>query len=251
MVNREDLHDYLNALLNVSVFQDYAPNGLQVQGRAKIKKLVTGVTASLALLEAAVAQGADAVLVHHGYFWRNEAPEIVGLKHQRIKTLLDHELNLFGYHLPLDAHPELGNNARLGALLGLEVTQGFEEDITRSIGLVGQLQTPLSGGAFAKTIQTALNRQPLHIPAERPIRTVAWCTGGAQGYIDKALRFGVDAYITGEVSEQTVHIARESGIHFFAAGHHATERYGVQAVGRRVAQTFHIEHQFIDIDNPA
>lgn len=250
-VTLSQLSATLDALLRPDDFRDYCPNGLQVEGRSRISKLVTGVTASLALIEAAAAAGADAILVHHGYFWQGETPTITGIRQKRIKALLAHDISLLAYHLPLDAHPELGNNARLGQVLDF-VTEGDMEPRFRSkVGVWGQLKTPMEGAGLASLIEQRLGREPLHIPGSaQPIRSIAWCTGGAQNAIEKAWQCGVDAYLTGEVSEQTVHFARETGIHFFAAGHHATERYGVQAVGQHLEETLGIAHEFIDIDNP-
>lgn len=229
---------------------DYCPNGLQVQGRPRVRRIVSGVTASQALLDAAVADNADLVLVHHGYFWRNEDPRVVGMKQRRLKTLLNHDISLLAYHLPLDVHPEVGNNVQLARLLGLQVDGPLEADNPRSVVLLGHLAEPMSAADFARRVATALNREPLLVDSDRPVRRVGWCTGGGQGYIDQAIAAGVDLYLTGEASEQTFHSARENGIAFIAAGHHATERYGVKALGEYLAQRFGIEHRFIDCDNP-
>lgn len=239
-------------LLQPQLFQDYCPNGLQVEGRAEVRRLVSGVTASRALLEAAIADGADAVFVHHGYFWKGEDPRVVGMKRERLALLLRHDISLLVYHLPLDAHPTLGNNAQLAQRLGIEITGGLQPDSPRPIGNVGRLAAPLPLERFGERVMQQLGRQPLLVRGgDRPIETVAWCTGGGQSYIEQAAALGVDAFLTGEVSEQTVHVARELGIHFIAAGHHATERYGAQAVGARLAEQLGIGHRFIDIDNPA
>ena len=248
-----ELTAYTNELLAIERFADYCPNGLQVEGKPQVQRIVSGVTASQALLDAAVAADADLVLVHHGYFWKNEASVVTGMKRKRLKTLLVNDISLLGYHLPLDAHPEYGNNARLGQLLGFTTSGGMDAgEQAFSIGLVGHLPEPLSGADLAEHIGQRLNRQVLHVDGGRDvIETIAWCTGGAQSYIDKAAALGVDAFLTGEVSESTVHSARELGLYFFSAGHHATERYGVQALGEHLAQRFGLEHQFIDIDNPA
>lgn len=243
---------YTDRLLAVTEFNDYCPNGLQVQGRAEVKTLVGGVTACQALLDAAIAAGADALLVHHGYFWKGEDPRIVGIRYQRLSTLLRHDLSLLAYHLPLDAHPVYGNNAQLAALLDLSVEDYFgPPGRGPAIGCVGRLATPLSGPAFAAHIAAKLARQSLHIPGAAPlIRRLAWCTGAAQSYLETALEHGVDAFLTGEISEPSVHLAREAGLHYFAAGHHATERYGVQALGAHLAEHFPLNFTFIDIDNP-
>lgn len=249
-MKRDDMLKALDDLLKPGKFRDYCPNGLQVEGREQIRRVVTGVTACQALLDAALVEEADAVLVHHGYFWKNEDPRVRGMKRQRLHTLLRHDLNLFAYHLPLDAHPDLGNNTQLARRLGLTVT-GWLGDDDSSLGLVGRLPDPMPAAEFATLVEDVLGRETLHIgEAEDEIETIAWCTGAAQGFIDQAQAAGVDAYLSGEISEPTVHFARETGIHYFAAGHHATERYGVQAVGEWLARQFDIEHIFIDIDNP-
>lgn len=237
--------------LNAAAIADYCPNGLQVLGRAEVRRIVSGVTASQALLDAALEAQADLVLVHHGYFWKNEDPRVIGIKQRRLKTLLLNDISLLAYHLPLDVHPEVGNNVQLAKRLGLTVEGPLEPGNPRSVGLVGSLPQALSAAEFAQRIDAALGRPPLVVEGSRPIRRVAWCTGGAQGYIEQTVAAGADAYITGEVSEPTVHIARENDLSFFAAGHHATERYGVQALGDYLAQRFDIEHVFIDVPNPA
>ena len=243
---------YLNDLLQVGKFRDYCPNGLQVEGRRKIERIATGVTASLALLEAALEWGADAVLVHHGYFWKNESAPITGQKYRRLRTLLSNDLNLFAYHLPLDAHPELGNNVQLGQRFGWIVDRrvggsGLDTDLI----CMATLSMPVSLEGLTAQVARTLNREPLVIgEPDREIRRVAWCTGGAQGYFDAAIAAGADVYLSGEISEPTTHLARESGVAYIAAGHHATERYGVQAVGAHLADAFDLRHLFIDIDNP-
>lgn len=252
MVHLKDLVRYLDDLLEVERFGDYCPNGLQVEGAATVGRLVCGVTASQALIDAAIEQDADALLVHHGYFWKGEAAPVVGIKKRRIARLLEHDISLLAYHLPLDAHPVYGNNVQLAQVLGLEVEGSFGPSGNPDIGLYGRLAEPLSGEALAGQIATRLGRTPLHVgDTGGPVRSLAWCTGGAQGLIEQAVRLGVDAYLTGEVSEQTVHLARENGIHFYAAGHHATERYGVRALGEHLGGHFGLAQQFIDIDNPA
>ena len=250
VVEMPELLAYCQDLLEVDRFRDYCPNGLQVEGKVRIQKLVSGVTASLAFIDAAQAAGADALLVHHGYFWRNEVPNLVGMKRQRIMRLLATDINLLTYHLPLDAHPVVGNNAQLAERLGLQIDGRFG-NTDPAIGMHGRLLQAQSATAFAQVITTQLARAPLHIDAGPiKINTVAWCSGAAQDYFLNAIELGVDAFITGEVSEWCVHMARETGVHYFAAGHHATERYGVQALGEHLAQRFGIAHQFIDIANP-
>ncbi len=245
VVERDYLVAYLDGLLEVGTFQDYCPNGLQVEGKGDIRRLASGVTACQALIEAAAALKADALLVHHGYFWKGEDPRITGIKRRRLKLLLAHGINLIAYHLPLDAHPLYGNNAQLARLLGIEVQGRLDELV-----FFGTCP-PWEGEALARHIGAKLARPPLYIPGRaRPIRTVAWCTGAGQSLIERAVG-KADAYLTGEISEPAVHIARETGLHLFACGHHATERYGVRALGEHIGERFGIEHRFIDIDNPA
>ncbi|WP_147196283.1 type 2 GTP cyclohydrolase I [Pantoea sp. MBD-2R] len=243
-----ELEQIVNQQLNTATFSDYAPNGLQVEGREEIKKIVTGVTACQALLDEAVRLKADAVLVHHGYFWKSEAPVIKGMKRNRLKTLLANDINLYGWHLPLDAHPELGNNAQLAKMFGITV-----KGEVMPLVPWGELPEALTGEQLAERISNVLGREPLHCGdnAPRLIRRIAWCSGGGQGFIDAAAAFGVDAFITGEVSEQTIHSAREQGLHFFAAGHHATERGGIKALGEWLAENHGLDVSFIDIANPA
>lgn len=254
MVTLDSIVNYCNDFLDITQFEDYCPNGLQIEGSRRVKSIVTGVTASQALIDAAVAARADMLLVHHGFFWSGESPVITGMKFRRIKRLLDANISLLGYHLPLDAHPVVGNNVQFAQLLGLEVEGRFGGQGSRAIAMHGRTRQPVIAATFAENIGQSLGREVLHIPSgldeNTPIQTVAWCTGAAQSYIEKAVDLGVDAFITGEASEQTTHIARESGIHFFAAGHHATERYGVKALGEHLGQHFDIDQCFIDIDNP-
>lgn len=251
-MNNLTLEQILNHKLNIDKINDYSPNGLQVEGNPDIKKIITGVTASQALIDYAVKQQADAVLVHHGYFWKSENPCIRGMKGKRIKTLLVNNINLYAYHLPLDVHPELGNNAQLAELLGVENLQPLETGAV-SIPVWGELIKPVTAEAFAERVERLLHRKPLICIENGPhfIRKIGICTGGGQGYIDLAAAQGCDAFITGEVSEQTIHSAREQGIHFFAAGHHATERYGIKALGNWLAQEYGFDVEFKDIDNPA
>jgi len=250
-VSLDEMMTTLNRELKPEQFKDYCPNGLQVEGRAQVSRLVTGVTACQALIEAAIDYNADAILVHHGYFWRGEDAALTGIKQRRIKTLLAHDISLIAYHLPLDAHPELGNNAQLAQILGLTPDAALSRQNNHDMGLLATLPVPVSGAELAALLAERLQREPLHIAgSQAEIRTVAWCTGAAQGYIEQAVAAGADAYISGEISEPTVHSAREHGIHYFSAGHHATERYGVQALGRLLARRFDLQHAFIDIDNP-
>ncbi len=246
-LERETLAKHLAETLDINRFRDYCPNGLQVEGRPYIRRLVSGVTASLALIEAAIEVNADAVLVHHGYFWRGEDPRVIGTRRRRLKLLLDHEVNLYAYHLPLDAHPKLGNNAQLGARLGFEAEGRFGE---QDLGWYGNT-TSQTVADLMNVVHRVLGRQPQLIgdPAQT-VNRVAWCTGAAQNAFEQAIDAGASIYLSGEISEQTVHLARESGVAYLACGHHATERFGVQALGDYLSSRFGIDHQFIDIANP-
>lgn len=249
MIHRDELSTQLQALLEADRFRDYGPNGLQVEGRPEIHKLVSGVTASLALIEAAAQAEADALLVHHGLFWRGQDGRITGWMKRRLQLLLAHEINLYAYHLPLDAHPEWGNNAQLGLKLKLTADGRFGD---QDLGFLGTPAQPLTLAALTALLQYRLGRAPVVVEGDgRPIRRVAWCTGGAQGYFEAAIAAGADAFLTGEISEPQAHYARETGVAYFACGHHATERFGASALGTAVAERFGLEHQFIDIDNPA
>jgi dinuclear metal center YbgI/SA1388 family protein len=246
MANRNEILAKINEWLQPEGFQDYAPNGLQVEGSENVRVVVSGVTASQALIDEAVKHNADMILAHHGYFWKGEDQTIRGMKKNRIKQLLDNDINLVAYHLPLDDHPEYGNNRQLANVLNIQNPAPIG-------GLVwqGELSEPMTPETFGLHIARALHRQPLHVGnGPEKIETVAWCTGAAQGFINIALNAGVDAYISGEISEPTTHTARECGIHYYAAGHHATERYGVQALGEALAKEFGVSHRFIDCDNP-
>jgi dinuclear metal center YbgI/SA1388 family protein len=249
MVALTTLVEAANTLLDISRFKDYAPNGLQLEGKADVRKIVSGVTASQALIDAAIDANADVVLVHHGWFWRGEDQRIIGMKKRRVKAMLQNDISLIGYHLPLDAHPELGNNAQLAKRLGF-IREGSIN--AEGVGDYGYLEEPLTVEELSQQIGQRLNRLPTVVKvSDSPIKTVAWCTGGAQSYIGQAVALGVDAFVSGEISEQTTHEARENGIHYFAAGHHATERYGAPALAEYLAKQFDLEHQFIEIDNPA
>ncbi len=250
-VSLKELEFELKQVLRPEQFNDYCPNGLQVQGRENVSRLVTGVTACQDLIEAAVEADADALLVHHGYFWRGEDQSISGIKKSRIETLLKNEISLLAYHLPLDVHREFGNNVQLARVLGIEIEGELGNQNNHPIGLTGVPDQDLDFDSLQTLLTERLGRRPLAVEGRsKSIRSIGWCTGAAQNYIELAVAAGVDAYITGEVSEPTVHIARETGIHFFSAGHHATERYGVQAIGGYLAEKLGLEHQFIDIDNP-
>jgi dinuclear metal center YbgI/SA1388 family protein len=252
MTDRQDLLQAFDSLLAPERFKDYGPNGLQVEGRATVRKIVSGVTASRALIEAAIARQADAIFVHHGLFWRGQDGRVTGWMKQRLALLLAHDINLFAYHLPLDGHPGLGNNAQLGRHLGLQASRRFGD---QDLGFLGERS---DGHAFADTealaahVRQALGRELTVVAgASGPIRRIAWCTGGAQSYFEAAIAAGAQAFLTGEISEPQAHYARECGVSFLACGHHATERYGAPAVAAHVAQQLGIEHEFIDVDNPA
>jgi dinuclear metal center YbgI/SA1388 family protein len=252
MTTRQQLAHAFDALLQPERFKDYGPNGLQVEGRAEIHRVVSGVTASLAFLQAAVAAGADAVFVHHGLFWRGQDGRVTGWMKQRLALLLAHDLNLFAYHLPLDAHPDVGNNAQLGRALGLQADGRFGE---QGLGFLGM---PASGAPFASSealadhVRGVLGRGVTLVPGHAgPVSRIAWCTGGAQGYFEDAIAAGAQAFLTGEISEPQAHYARECSVTFIACGHHATERYGAPAAAAQVAAALGLDHQFIDVDNPA
>ncbi len=252
MVDRDSLAAHFAQTLQPHLFKDYGPNGLQVEGRAQIARLVSGVTASRALIEQAIEAKADAVVVHHGLFWRGQTGCITGWMKQRVALLLAHNINLFAYHLPLDAHAELGNNAQLGRLLSfVPDAAGWQRFGEQQLGFVGQTQHA-SPQALARHVEQVLGRSVTLVSgAAGPVERVGWCTGGAQGYFEAAIEAGVQAFITGEISEPQAHYARECGVSFLACGHHATERYGVQALGAQAAKALGIEHVFIEVDNPA
>lgn len=250
-INQNELIAYLDDHLCSQQIKDFCPNGLQVEGKPVINKIITGVTASQALIDAAIENNADAILVHHGYFWKGEPAEIKGMKKQRIKRLLQHDINLIAYHLPIDVHPTLGNNAQLARKLNITSVEPVEGATPIGVVMRGEFVEPVLGEQLVKKVEQSLLRKPLSsMVRNEPIKTVAWCTGGGQSYIDLAASLDIDLFITGEASEQTIHSSREQGIDFIAAGHHATERYGVQALGNHLAEKFGLEVQFIDIDNP-
>jgi len=244
--------EYCNDLLRINEFNDYCPNGLQVEGNNKVNRIICGVTACQDLIEAAIEQQADAILVHHGYFWKNESPVITGIKRKRIQRLLAHDISLLAYHLPLDAHPQLGNNITLAAKLGINDSVCVQQGASKGLLWNGAFSAPLTADQVCAHIEKQLNRKPQHLPAasDKSIKTIGWCTGGAQHYIEEAAAMGLDGFISGEVSEQTFHLAKELDIHYFAAGHHATEFYGVQALGGHLSEKFSLEVEFVDIANP-
>jgi dinuclear metal center YbgI/SA1388 family protein len=251
MATQQQLLHAFDALLQPERFKDYGPNGLQVEGKPQVRRIVSGVTASRALIEAAIDAGADAIFVHHGLFWRGQDGRVTGWMKQRLALLLQHDINLFAYHLPLDAHPELGNNAQLGRVLGLQASAHFGEQDLGFLGARSDGQSFAGAQELLEHIGQALGRRVTLVGERRPISRVAWCSGGAQGYFEAAIAAGADAFITGEISEPQAHYARECGVAFLACGHHASERYGAPAVAGHVAQQLGIEHRFIDIHNPA
>ena len=244
-----ELREYVDGLLDAPSFRDYCPNGLQVEGRADVTSVLCGVTASQALLDAAVAGGYDAVFVHHGYFWRGEDARLTGIRKRRIATLLRHDISLFAYHLPLDAHAELGNNAQLARVAGWTPDGSRFGD--QQLGWLGRPAQACTSAGLAASLGDALGRVPQLVgDATRPVGRVAWCTGAAQGYFEQAIEAGADVFVSGEISEQPVHLARETGVPYIAAGHHATERYGIRALGEHLARELALRVDFLDIDNP-
>ncbi|MFT6834579.1 MAG: dinuclear metal center YbgI/SA1388 family protein [Francisellaceae bacterium] len=251
-IKRNELQKYLNQLLSVEKFKDYCPNGLQIEGGDTIKKIVCGVTSCQELIDKAIELQADAILVHHGFFWKGESYPLVGMKKRRIAALIKHDINLFVYHLPLDAHITFGNNAQLAKLLNLEVIDSLNTNSIPAHGIITRPQTEISPQQLNHKIKISLDRKPIHISSNKTnLKTIAICTGGAQGYITNAVEQGADAYISGEISENTTHIAKECNIDYFAAGHHATERYGIKSLGEHLEHKFNLNNTFIDIDNPA
>lgn len=252
VIKRDELVQYFAQMLNISQYKDYCPNGLQVEGCSEISLIVSGVTANLAMIKAAFNLKADAILVHHGCFWYKEDMPIVGFKKQRLKMLLTNDINLFAYHLPLDDHIEFGNNAQFAYQLGLVSDGRFGEKNFGWLGKFNKTSMKINTvGDLVQLIKSRFNRTPFLIGnAKQEIDKVAWCTGAAQEFFVAAIETGVKVFISGEISESSVHLARESGVAYIAAGHHATERYGVQALGQHIADKFNIRHQFIEIDNP-
>ena len=246
-LSRDDLRDHLDQLLEAARFRDYCPNGLQVEGRAEVRSVVCGVTASQALIDAAAARGADAVLVHHGWFWKSEDGRVTGFRKRRMATLLANDISLFAYHLPLDAHAELGNNAQLAKLMAWRIDGRFAE---QEIGFLGRTSSA-TAAELATELERALGRTPLLAgDPDRPLRRIAWCSGGAQDYFEQAIAAGADCFVSGEISEQNVHVARETGIPYIAAGHHATERFGVQALAAHLRAELGLACEYLEIANP-
>jgi dinuclear metal center YbgI/SA1388 family protein len=248
MVSTPDLVRYLDGLLDASAIKDYCPNGLQVEGAPVVSRAVFAVTASLAVVDQAAAEGAQALIVHHGWFWRGEDPRVVGPRRRRLARLLAADLNLIGYHLPLDLHPELGNNAQFGSRMGWHVDRTGGD---RNLLAFAELETPVAAARLGEQLHERLDRAPLLVGnLQRQVKRIAWCTGAAQDMLDAAIEMGADAFVSGEISERTTHLAREAGVVYAAAGHHATERFGVQALGKHLAERFGIDATFIDDPNP-
>ena len=244
----EELVRYLDELLASARFKDYCPNGLQVEGAADVRRIVAGVTANQALIDVAIEEGADTVLVHHGWFWRGEDSRVIGFRKARLQALLRHDINLVAYHLPLDGQAELGNNARLAALFDWRIEGRYGE---QEIGFFGEAMRPQSLSALSDEVSAALHRPPLVVgDGNRRIERVAWCSGGGQSYFEQATFLGVDAFLSGEISEHSVHLARETGVAYIAAGHHATERLGIRALAEHLTEKLELECRFVDIDNP-
>lgn len=252
MISLKELVTYCDSLLGAERYRDYCPNGLQVEGRSEVRRIVTGVSASQALIDAAVEDKTDLLLVHHGFFWKGEPAPVIGIKRRRLAALLKQDISLLAYHLPLDGHDQYGNNAQLARLFGFEVEGRFGGESGDGVGMFGRLPHAMTPEALGRQIELRLGRTPLHLSSGKHamIERVAWCSGAAQNYIEAAQALDVQAFISGEVSEYTTHWVRETGIEYFAAGHHATERYGVHALGEHLAERFQLQHRFIDVDNP-
>ncbi len=245
------LHVWLDKLLKPDNYSDYCPNGLQVEGGDQLDLIVTAVTASQAAIEHAVACGAQALLVHHGLFWRGDGAPVVGMLKQRLSLLLAHDINLFAYHLPLDCHTEFGNNAEMARALLWQIHGDMCFNGVAGLGCWSELAEVVEPEQLRQDLHEVIKQKPqFYSGGQHAIKRVGWCTGAAQDGIVKASELGLDAYISGEVSERTVYQARELGIHYFAVGHHASERFGVRILGDHIASAHGIEHQFFDDDNP-
>jgi len=250
-MTRDELSTYLNDYLSVDLYQDYAPNGLQVEGKQSISRICTAVSASESVIIEACSQGADALLVHHGFFWRGEEPTVLGMKRRRLGHIMAHDLNLFGFHLPLDCHPVIGNNVCIGKILNVSDIKTHPQGKNRDLLWSGRLAEAVNPTDFAQFLQEKFSREPTHLGCmKNVIERIAWCSGAAQDLIDDAAKLGVDAYISGEISERTYYQAQELNTHYFACGHHATERYGIHALGEHLKEQFGLSHVFIDVNNP-
>lgn len=251
MAALQEIIQWCNDTLKTHEFKDYAPNGLQIEGKSEVKKIVCAVTASQEAIDAAIAQQADLLLVHHGYFWKGEAYPITGMRGKRIKTLIQHDISLVAYHLPLDSHPTLGNNAAIADLLELEIFEALDASERHPIGNIGYLKQALTPEDFKNLLTERLGFQTIHLPADKKtIQKVGFCTGAAQDFISKAAEQNCDAYISGEVSERTYYEAKELDVHYYACGHHATERYGVQRLGKAISEQFNLEYSYFELNNP-
>ena len=251
MANLNEIIQWCDQTLKSHEFKDYAPNGLQIEGTSEVKKILCAVTASQTAIDAAVAYGADLLLVHHGYFWKGEPYPITGMRGKRIKSLIQHDISLVGYHLPLDSHPTIGNNAAIADLLELEHIQALDPNERNPIGNIGYLKSAMSPEVFKQFASEKLGFDAIHLPADKTsIQKVGFCTGGAQDYIKKAADQDCDAYISGEVSERTFYEAQELNVHYYACGHHATEKYGVQRLAKAISEQFNIEYSYFELNNP-
>lgn len=251
MAKLQDIIQWCDQTLKSPEFKDYAPNGLQIEGKTEVRKILAAVTASQDAIDAAIRENADLLLVHHGYFWKGEAYPITGMRGKRIKSLIQHDISLLAYHLPLDSHPSLGNNVAIADLLRLERIEALDPSERHPIGNIGHLNQPMPVEEFKKFVSEKLKFDAIHLPADKNmIEKVGFCTGGAQDFIVKAAEQGCDAYISGEVSERTFYEAKELGVHYFACGHHATERYGVQRLGQAISEQFDIEYVYFELNNP-
>lgn len=251
MAQLKEIIQWCDQTLNTHEFKDYAPNGLQIEGKSEVQKILCAVTASQEAIDAAIAQNADLLLVHHGYFWKGEPYPITGMRGKRIKSLIQHDISLVGYHLPLDSHPSLGNNAAIAECLALENLQALDPSERHPIGNIGFLKQAMSATEFRDYLTARLGFKTIHLPAEKSqIQKVGFCTGAAQDFIGKAAEQGCDAFISGEVSERTYYEAKELGVHYYACGHHATERYGVQRLAKAISEQFNIEYSYFELNNP-
>ncbi|AWL28379.1 Nif3-like dinuclear metal center hexameric protein [Acinetobacter defluvii] len=251
MAKLSEIIQWCDGTLKAAEFKDYAPNGLQIEGKTEVNKILCAVTASQTAIDAAIEQKADLLLVHHGYFWKGEPYPITGMRAKRIKALIQHDISLVGYHLPLDAHPVLGNNAAIAEILALENIEALDPSERNPIGNIGYLKQPMSPEAFRALLTEKLGFDTIHLPASTTqVQKIGFCTGGAQDYIEKAAQQACDAYISGEVSERTFYQAQELNVHYFACGHHATERYGVQRLAQAISEQFNIEYSYFELNNP-
>ena len=250
-MNTNELEQYIQELLDIGRFQDYAPNGLQVEGRPEIQTIATAVSASLNVIEQAIEKGVDALLVHHGYFWKGESAQIRGIKKNRLSALIKSDMNLFAYHLPLDAYRPWGNNASIAQKLGANVTDVLPWNRQENLLWIGELPDAQSPSKFLEQLKALYGPQAVHVDVGRhSIKRIAWCSGGAQDVMEEALVYPIDAFITGEFSERTYYLAKESNVHFYAIGHYASEKDGIFHLGQHLSHQFGLQHIFIDEPNP-